>query len=74
MQHLGINTAFPGPWWGREEQTTSVHVPLMTGTVVSHNSGIPASEGIPSKVFRLVALETHPLILRMHNEYFDTKL
>ena len=45
MQHPGTDTVFLGPWWDREEQTTSVHVPLMTGTVVSHNSGILASEG-----------------------------
>ena len=27
-----------GPWWGKEEQTASVYIPLMTGTEVSHNS------------------------------------
>ena len=26
----------------------SAHVPLTTGAVVSHNSGIPASEGNPA--------------------------
>ena len=26
----------------------SVHVPLMTGIAVPHNSGIPASEGNPA--------------------------
>ena len=29
------------------EQTASLHVPLMTETVVSRNSGSPASEGNP---------------------------
>ena len=28
---------------GKEEQATSMYVPLMIGTEVSHNSGIPAS-------------------------------
>ena len=49
MQHPGTDTAFPGPWQGREEQIASVQVPLMTGTVVSHNSGISAFEGDPIK-------------------------
>ena len=43
MQHLGTDIGSPGPCWGEEEQTASVHVPLMIGTVMSHNSGIPAS-------------------------------
>ena len=48
----GLSTDTPGigvshPWWGREEQPESVNVPLMTGTGVSYNSGIPASEGNP---------------------------
>ena len=46
MQHPRIDTV-PGPWRGREEQTTFVHAPLMIGTVVSHNSGILAFEGNP---------------------------
>ena len=45
MQYPTTSTGSPGPWWGREEQTKSVNIPLMTGTEVSHNSGIPASEG-----------------------------
>ena len=47
MQHLGIDTVFLGLWWGREEQTVSVHALLMAGTVVSRNSRIPASKGNP---------------------------
>ena len=47
MQHPKTGTGSLGPWWGREEQTKSVSVPLMTGTGVSHNSRIPASEGNP---------------------------
>ena len=47
MQCPGTDTVFLGPWLGREEQIASVHVPLMTGTVVSHNSGILASKGNP---------------------------
>ena len=45
MQHPEINTCSLGPWWGKEEQTTNV--PLMIGTMVSHNSRIPASEENP---------------------------
>ena len=41
------DTSSHDPWWGKEEQTKSVNVPLMTGTGVSHNSGIPTSEGNP---------------------------
>ena len=37
-----------GPWWDKEEQTTSVYVPLLTVTKVSHNSGIHASEDNPT--------------------------
>ena len=47
MQHPGTNTVFLSQWWGREEQTTFVHAPLMTGIMVSYNSGIPASKGNP---------------------------
>ena len=45
MQHLETDTGSSGPCWGKEEQTASMHASLMTGTMVSHNSGIPASEG-----------------------------
>ena len=45
MQHPVTDTAFPGPWQGREKQNASVHVPLMIGTMVSHSSGILAFEG-----------------------------
>ena len=44
MQHLVTNTDSPGPWWGKEEQVVSANISLMTGTRVSHNPGIPASE------------------------------
>ena len=45
MQLLGTDTGSPGPWWGKEEQTESVKVPLITGIGVPYNFGIPASEG-----------------------------
>ena len=48
MQHPGTDTISPGPCWGKEEQTTSAHVPLTTGVLVSHNSNIPTSEGNPA--------------------------
>ena len=47
MQHPRTDIGSLGPCWGKEEQVASVHVPLMTGTMVSHSSGIPASEGNP---------------------------
>ena len=47
MYHPGNDTVFLGPWRGKEEQTAFVHAPLMTGTMVSYNSGIPASKGNP---------------------------
>ena len=37
----------PWPMAGREEQTASLHAPLMIGNVVSHNSEILSSEGDP---------------------------
>ena len=48
MQYPAIDTVSPGPWWGKEDQTSLVYVPLMTRTEVSHNFGIPASEDNPS--------------------------
>ena len=48
MQHPGIGTGSSGPHWGKKEQTMSVHVPLMTRTVMYHNPGIPVSEGNPA--------------------------
>ena len=45
MQHLGTDIVSPGPYWGKEEQTSSAHVPLTTGDMVSHNSEILASTG-----------------------------
>ena len=47
MQHPGTDPGSFGPCWGNKEQTASVHALLMTGTVVSHNSWIPAFEGNP---------------------------
>ena len=47
MQLPRTDTGSLGPWWGKEEQTKSVNILLMTGTGVSHNFGIPASEGNP---------------------------
>ena len=47
MQCLGTDTGFLGPWWGKEEQTEPVNVPLMTRTEVFYNFGILASEGNP---------------------------
>ena len=40
MQHLRTDTGPSGLYWGEKEQTVYVPVPLMTGTVLSHNSGI----------------------------------
>ena len=43
MQRLATDTVSPSPWWGKEEQTASVYIPLMIGTEMSHNLGITAS-------------------------------
>ena len=45
MQHPETDTGSPGPYWDKENATVFVHVPLMIGTTVSHNLGIPAFEG-----------------------------
>ena len=47
MRHPGTDNFFLGPWHGREEQIASVHAPLMTRTMVSHNYRIPTSKGNP---------------------------
>ena len=47
MQRPGTDSGSLGPWWGREEQIEFVKVPVMTGTRVSHNSGILASKVNP---------------------------
>ena len=52
MQCPRTNTDSLGPWWGKEEQTESMNVPLMTRTKVSYNSGIPASKGNPISCFQ----------------------
>ena len=43
MQHPETNTGPSSPHWGEKEQAVSTPVPLMTGTALSHNVGIPAS-------------------------------
>ena len=47
MQHPKTDTSSSSPWWGKEEQAEFANVPLMTGTGVSHNSGIPTSKDNP---------------------------
>ena len=47
MQHHKTDTGSLIPWWGKEKQSEFVHVPLMIGTGVPHNSGIPTSEDNP---------------------------
>ena len=48
VQHPETHVCSPGLYSSKEKHTVSVHVPLMTGTAVSHNFGIPASEGNPT--------------------------
>ena len=48
MQHPGTDIGSFGPYRGEKEHTTSLHIPLMTGTEVSHCPEIPASEGNPA--------------------------
>ena len=47
MQYYTPETSPFGLSWGKKEQTVSVDTLLVLETVVSHNSGIPASEGNP---------------------------
>ena len=47
MPHPRTNTGSLSPCWGKERQTVFVHVPLIIGTKVSHNLGIPTSVGNP---------------------------
>ena len=48
MQHLETDTVYLDPWRGREEQTASVHVPLITRIGMYHNLGIPAFKDNPA--------------------------
>ena len=48
MQHPGTDIGPSGPYWDEKEQTVSMHVPLMTGTALSHNFGILASKCNPA--------------------------
>ena len=45
VPHPGTDTNSLGPYWGKERQTVSVHVPLMIRIKVSHNPRIPAFVG-----------------------------
>ena len=47
MQHPVTDTGPSGLYWVEKEQIVSAPVPLMTGTTLSHNSGIPASMDNP---------------------------
>ena len=44
MQRPRTDTGSPGPWWGKEEQTESVYVLLMTRTGVFHYFRVPVLE------------------------------
>ena len=48
MQHLETDIGPSGPHWGEKEQTTSAHVPLMTGTTPSQYPEILAFEDNPA--------------------------
>ena len=45
MQHPETDTGSPSPYWDKENPFVFMHVPLESRTAVSHNLGIPASEG-----------------------------
>ena len=47
MPHPRTDTGSSDPYWGVEEWTVSVQVPLMSETALSQNLGIPASRGNP---------------------------
>ena len=48
VQHPGTDIGSSGLYWGEKEQTLFMHVPLMTGTVLTQNPRILASEGNPA--------------------------
>ena len=48
MQHPETDASSSGSHWGEKEQTVSTPIPLMTGTALSQNLGILASEGNPA--------------------------
>ena len=45
MQHPETDTGSPSPYQDKENGSMSMHVPLMIGTVMSHNPRIPTSKG-----------------------------
>ena len=47
MSYSETDTGSFVPCWGKKEQSMFECVSLMTGTVVSHNSGTSASVGNP---------------------------
>ena len=48
MQRPATDIVSLSSWWGKEEQTTFVYIPLMTGTEVSYNSRILIFEDNPT--------------------------
>ena len=58
MQHPVTDTSSSGPHWGKKEQTMFVHVPLMTGIVLSHNPGSLPLREIPLHMSRLMVVIT----------------
>ena len=48
MQHPETDAGSSGPHWGEKEQIVSAPLPLMTGTTLSQNPEILASEGNPA--------------------------
>ena len=47
MHHPKTDTSLSSPHWGEKEQIVSTPIPLITGTMLPHNSGIPASVDNP---------------------------
>ena len=47
MPYFEVDTGSSGPRWCKKEQTLFECVSLMTGTMVSHNSGTSSSVGNP---------------------------
>ena len=52
VQHLATDTGSSDPCWDKEEQITSVRVPLTSETMVSRNFGFPVSQGNPVSYFQ----------------------
>ena len=74
MQHPETDTGPFDPHWGEKEQTVSLLVPLMTGTALSQNPGILASEGILASYVLVASSGNMSLVLPSWKPWSDLGL